>query len=65
MHCTVTAGSAGVKVQNIWNGRNNIACGADCKYRTAAILFTVRTGFVWGVKVITGIIIIVIIKIIG
>jgi hypothetical protein len=41
-HCTQTAGSADVKVQNIFHGRNNITCSADCKYRTAATLYTVE-----------------------
>ena len=39
-HCTRTAGSAGVKVQNIFYGRNNITRGTNCKYRTAAKLYT-------------------------
>ena len=33
---THTAGSANVKVQNTFHGRNNITCSTDCKYRTAA-----------------------------
>jgi len=40
-HCTQNAGSAVVKVQNILHGRNNIACSANSKYRTAAALCTV------------------------
>jgi hypothetical protein len=50
-HCTQTAGSADVKVENIFNWRNNITCGTDCtrKYRTAATLYTVETWFVSGV----------------
>jgi hypothetical protein len=36
------AGSADVKVQNICHRRNNITCGTDCKYRTAATLYTVE-----------------------
>ena len=48
-HCTQTAESVNVKVQNIFNGRNNITCSADCKYRTAASLYTVETWFVAGV----------------
>jgi len=35
-HCTRTAESADVKVQNVFRGRNNITCSRDCKYRTAA-----------------------------
>ena len=38
VHCTQTAGSADVKVQNIFHVRNNITCSTDCKYRTAATL---------------------------
>ena len=30
-HCTQTAESANVKVQNIFHGRNNITCSTDCK----------------------------------
>jgi hypothetical protein len=48
-HCTQTAGSADVKVQNIFNMRNNITCSADCKYRTAATLYKVVTWFVLGI----------------
>ena len=47
-HCTHTAGSADVKVQNIFRGRNNITCSTDCKYRTAATLYTVESWFVSG-----------------
>ena len=47
-HCTQTAGSADVKVQNIFHGRNNITCSTDCKYRTAATPYTVETWFVSG-----------------
>jgi len=45
---TQTAGSANVKIQNIFHGRNNITCSTDCKYRTAATLCTVETWFVSG-----------------
>jgi len=31
-HCTHTAESANVKVQNILHGRNNITCSTNCKY---------------------------------
>jgi hypothetical protein len=47
-HCTHTAESANVKVQNIFHGRNNITCSTDCKYRTAATLYTLETWFVSG-----------------
>jgi len=40
-------GSADLKVQNIFCWRNNITCSTDCKYRTAATLYTVET---WGVS---------------
>ena len=42
-HCTQTAGSGNVKVQNIFHVRNIITCSTDCKYRTAATLYTVVT----------------------
>jgi hypothetical protein len=45
---TQTAGSADVKVQNIFHGRNNITCSTHCKYRTAATLYAVETWFVSG-----------------
>jgi hypothetical protein len=32
LHCTQTAGSAAVAVQNIFNITNNITCSTDCKY---------------------------------
>ena len=48
VHCTHTAGSADVKVQNILQGGNNITCSTDCKYRTAVTLYTVGTGYVTG-----------------
>ena len=44
--CTHTTESANVKVQNIFHGRNNITCSTNCKYRTAAILYTLETWFV-------------------
>jgi hypothetical protein len=45
-HCTHTAGSGNVTVQNISHGRNNIT---NCKYRTAATLYTLVTWFVSGI----------------
>ena len=48
-HCTQTAGSADVKVQKIFHGRNNITCGTDCKTRTVEILYTVETWLVAGI----------------
>jgi len=44
-HCTRTAGSADVKVQ----GRNNITCSKNCKYRTVATSHTLQTWFVSGI----------------
>ena len=48
-HCTHTVESADVKVQNIFHGRNNITRSTDCKYRTAATIYTVGTWLVSGV----------------
>ena len=48
-HCTRTAESADVKVQNIFHGRNNITCSTNCKYRTAVTLHTLETWFVSGI----------------
>jgi hypothetical protein len=48
VHCTQTVGSAYVKVQNIFHGRNNITYNTNCKYRTAATLNTLETWFVSG-----------------
>jgi len=48
VHCTHTAGSANVKVQNIFHGRNDITCSTDGKYRTAATVYTIETWFVSG-----------------
>ena len=49
VHCTQTAGSANVKAQNIFHGRNNITCSTDCKYKTAVTLCTVEAWFVSGI----------------
>jgi hypothetical protein len=48
-HCTYTAGSADVTVQNIFHVRNNITCGTNCKYRAAGTLYTIETWFVSGI----------------
>jgi hypothetical protein len=37
-----------VKVQNIFLRRKNITCLTNCKYRTAATLYTLETWFVSG-----------------
>ena len=39
--------SAYVEVQNIFHRRNNITCSKNCKYRTAATLYTQETWFVF------------------
>jgi hypothetical protein len=49
VRCTQTTESANVKVQNIFHGRNNITCSTNCKYRTAATLYTPETWFVSGI----------------
>jgi len=49
-HCTQTAESANVKVQNTFHGRNNITCSTDCKYRTAATPYTLKAWFVSGMQ---------------
>ena len=48
-HYTHTSESANVKVQNIFNTRNNITCSTHCKYRTAAKLYTLERWFVSGI----------------
>jgi len=41
--------SANGKVQNIFHGQNNITCSTNCKYRTAATLYTLEAWFVSGI----------------
>ena len=41
-HCIYTSESTDVKVQNIFHGRRNISGSTNCKYRTAAILYTLK-----------------------
>ena len=41
--CTHTAGSANVKVQNMYHGRDNFICSTECKYRPAATLYALET----------------------
>jgi len=48
-HSTHTTESANVKVQNIFHARSDIICSTDCKYRTAATLYTLQTCFVSGI----------------
>ena len=40
----------GVKVQNIFHGRNNITCGTNCTFRTAVTLYVLETWFVSGMQ---------------
>jgi hypothetical protein len=47
--CKHTAESADVKAQNMFHGRNNITSSTNCKYRTAATLYTLDTWFVSGI----------------
>jgi hypothetical protein len=42
-------GTANVKVQNIFHGRNNITFSTNCKYITAATLYTLETWFDSGI----------------
>ena len=42
-HCTHAMESANVKVQNLFQGQNNITCSTICKYRTAATQYTLET----------------------
>ena len=42
-------GSTNVRVQNIFHMQNNITCSTNCKYRTAATLYTLEAWFVSGV----------------
>ena len=50
-HCAHTTKSANVKVQNVFHGRNNITCSTNCKYRTAAPLYTLDTCFFFQVYI--------------
>jgi hypothetical protein len=47
--CAHTTENAKLKVQNIFLGRNDITCSINCKYRTAATLYTLETWFVSGI----------------
>jgi folylpolyglutamate synthase/dihydropteroate synthase len=44
-----TPESAHVEAQNIFHGRNNITYSTNCKYSTAATLYTLETWFVSGI----------------
>ena len=41
-HCTHNAESVNIEVRNIFHGRNNSTCSTNCKYRTAATIYTVK-----------------------
>ena len=47
--CTYSTESANVKVQNIFHGRFSSTCNTNCKYWTAATLYTLETWFVSGI----------------
>jgi len=47
-HCSQTAGSANVRIQNIFHGRNNITCSTNSKYRTVATFNNLQTRFISG-----------------
>jgi len=38
------------KNKNTFHGQNNITCSTNCKYRTAATLYTLETWFVSGIQ---------------
>jgi hypothetical protein len=48
-YCTHTAESTNVNEQNIFHGRNNTTRSTNCKYKTAATLYTLETWFVSGI----------------
>jgi len=48
-HCTQTTDRANIIVQNIFNGQNNVTCSMNCKYITAATLYTIETWSVSGI----------------
>ena len=48
-HCTHITASVNVKVRTIFHGQYNITCSTNCKYRTAATLYTVETWPVSGI----------------
>jgi hypothetical protein len=48
-HWTHTAERANAKVQNVFQGRNNLTCSINCKYRTTAKLYTLETWFISGI----------------
>ena len=45
-HCTHTAESTNVKIQNVFNMGSNITCNKNCENRAAAALCTLETWFV-------------------
>jgi len=49
-HCTHIAGSANVKVQDVFNMPNNNTCSINCNHVIAATLCTLETMFVSGIQ---------------
>ena len=47
--CTLITERVYVKEQNIFHRRNNITCSTNCKYGTAATIYTLETWFVSGI----------------
>jgi hypothetical protein len=45
-HCTHTMEKTNLKLENTFRRRNNVTCSTNCKYRTAATLYTLETWFV-------------------
>jgi hypothetical protein len=48
-HCTHIMESADIKIQNIFHGRNNITCGTNYKYKTAATLYALEIWLASGI----------------
>jgi hypothetical protein len=45
-----TSESTNLKELNIFHVRNNMTCSTNCRYRTAATLYTLETWFVSGIQ---------------
>jgi hypothetical protein len=56
-HCTHTAESADVKVQNIFNVRNNITCAKLCNYRSRAKIYPRNMGCFRHIIIIMGVVV--------
>ena len=50
-HTHTLRGSADVKAQNTFHGRNNITCNINGEYRTAATLYAAEKWFVLGIYI--------------